>query len=253
MFVAVVADEMRRHNRCMGERTVTPWPPIGGDWGGVGLAMAALSQAELALARRAWRLGVLTTGDAAVARRALAMLTPPARGEDLDADRLDRLAIQSLRRAVGPVERSAVAANADATTGHGGAASIARVAKEPVRLGAAHGVVVTLPLQAAEAFVLRRVDDLDPIRACRAMDCSRSAADRFLKRADDEMAARLGEGAAGALAELRQAADGLTPDADVIAASVARAKERHRSRVAMVVGIVAAGLGVLWVVGMVVK
>lgn len=192
----------------------------------------------------------MTTGDAAVARRALALLTPPGRGEELDADRLDRLAIQSLRRAVGPVERPAMSPTREGETATV-VPAVARVAKEPMRLGAAHAVLVTLGLQAAEAFVLRRLDDLDPIRACRAMDCSRSAADRFLKRADDEMAARLGQGAVAAVADLREAADRLAPDAEVIASSVARARERHRSRVAMVLGVVAAGLGVLWVVGMV--
>lgn len=209
----------------------------------------------MALARRAWRLGVLTTGDAAVARRALSLLTPPGRGEELDADRLDRLAIQSLRRAVGPVDRPVISNAKDAgmTERPAAPAAAPRAAREPVRLGAAHAVLTGLPLQAAEAFVLRRLDDLDPIRACRAMDCSRSSAERFLKRADDEMAAQLGEATAGAVAELREAADRLAPDAEVIAASVARVRERHRSRVAMVVGVVAAGLGVLWVVGTLVK
>ncbi len=209
--------------------------------------MPAPAPAELALARRAWRLGILTTGDAAVARRALSLLTPPGLNEHLDADRLDRLAIQSLRRAVGPVSRPAIPA-----AGHDGGdapATLApRRAKDPMALGAAHAVITSLPLQAAEAFVLRRLDDLDPIRACRAMDCSRSAADRFLRRADDEIAARLGEQSARAVAELREAGDRLTPDAEVIAACVARARARSRSRLSLALAIVAGALGALWIV-----
>lgn len=202
------------------------------------------SPEELALARRAWRLGVLTTGDLSTARRALSLLPPQPAGSSLDADRLDRLAIQSLRRAVGPQSRPQQPHPSAPPAETPPAAPQRRIA-EPISLGPAHDILSTLPLQAAEAFVLRRLDDLDPIRACRAMDCSRSAADRFLERSEHDMARRLGPALDAALAQLRSAADAITPDAEVIASCTARARKTARTRLALLLSITAATLAAL--------
>jgi hypothetical protein len=198
---------------------------------------------ELVLAGRAWRLAILATADADLARRTLALLPPPVRGQPLDADRIDRLAIQSLRRAAGPESRAAAMAEP-------GVQRPPRVCREPLSLGPAHDVIASLPLQAAEAWVLRRLDDLDPIRACRAMDCSRSAADRFLERADRELADRLGEEHAARVAALRAAADELAPDPRVVASCMQRARARSRRRVGLAVAIIGATLTILLMIAL---
>ena len=205
-----------------------------------------LSPEELVLSGRAWRLAILATGDADVARRTLSNLRVPPRGERLDADRIDRLAIQSLRRACGPTAR----AGPDQVQGP---PSPARRRVDPVSLGRAHDVLVALPLQAAEAFVLRRLDELDPIRACRAMDCSRSAADRFLERAERELSNSLGPEHDSAILALKAASDGLAPEPQVVAMCVSRARDRSRRRVALTVTVVAGVLTVLLIVALVLR
>lgn len=192
---------------------------------------------------RAWRLAILTTGDADIARRTLSNLRVPPRGERLDADRIDRLAIQSLRRACGPTARAG-------PNEVQGPPSPARRRVDPISLGSAHDILATLPLQAAEAFVLRRLDELDPIRACRAMDCSRSAADRFLERAERELSTALGPDHDSAFLSLKSASDELTPEPQVVALCVSRAKDRSRRRVALVVTIVAVMLTALLVLAL---
>ena len=110
-------------------------------------------------------------------------------------------------------------------------------------IGPAHDVIASLPLQAAEAFILRRLDDLDPICACRAMDCSRSAADRSLERADAALASAFGpDRAAAALHDLRAGAESLAPSPEVVAACLAKAHARHKARVTTWIAATAAAL-----------
>lgn len=202
---------------------------------------------ELAIARRAWRLAILTTGDAEIGRRAMALLPPPRPGSPLDADRLDRLAIQAVRRAASgrrvvpgaisrvPDEDGPIGSEVKGPSG-------GEPARDPVILGEAHGVLVSLPLQAAEAWVLRRMDDLDPIRMCRAMDCSRSAAERFLAHAESRLEGALGARRAGEVAALRGASEGLIPQGPVAAACLERARARSRRKAATVLAAIGAAL-----------
>lgn len=202
------------------------------------------SPEELVLARRAWRLAVLTTGDLAVARAALESLPSPHAGDRLDADRIDRLAIQAIRRSVGPERR---ARGAPADDGAIADAPAMPAPREPALLGPAHAVLAALPLQAAEAWVLRRLDELDPIRACRAMDCSRSAADRFLDRADRDLRDRLGAEHDAAIAQLGAASESLAPAPEVVAICTGRSRQRMRRRIAIALSVCAALLAAIFV------
>ena len=201
---------------------------------------------ELALAARTWRLAMLATAEPDAARQALAALAPVPPEEPLSIDRIDRLAIQAIRRIVPPARRR----NPDESAPAFDPAAPPKPTTKPTHsLGPAHRVIAGLPLQAAEAFILRRLDDLDPIRACRAMDCSRSAADRFLERADAALASAFGpDGAAAALRELRTSAESLAPSTEVVATCLARAHARHKARVTTWLAAIAASLLVVFLV-----
>lgn len=221
---------------------------------------------ELVVARRVWRLALLITADQEHARRAVTLVPPPPPAQPLDAQRLDRLAIQAIRRVAGPARRMPpglppARAGPDSpaplprTTPppHAGSApSAPRDQSSPptdrrLSLGPAHDVVAAMPLQAAEVWVLRRVDDLDPVRTCRAMDCSRTAADRFLARAESDLAAALGDASPGHIADLRARADSLVPDDSVVQVCTDRARQRARRQVMTLVLGVAAVLALVFI------
>lgn len=148
--------------------------------------------------RRVWRLAWLLLGAdadraAAAAARVLAARTDLAR---LDPARLDRLCVLAARH---------VAARRPAAT-------------KPTEADPAHIALlrqaVALPRQCLEAWVLTRLEQLDPIRVARSMDCSRTAAQRHLERADELLREPLAAlGLTGpeedSLARVRCALDGL--------------------------------------------
>lgn len=172
---------------------------------------------------------MLTTADPNLARRALSALAPVPPSQPLTIDRIDRLAIQAIRRVGPPARRRNLAQSDDAPD----PTPDQPPPNAPLHsLGPAHDVIARQPLQAAEAFVLRRLDDLDAIRACRAMDCSRSAAERFLERAESALATELGhDQATAAIRGLRARAEALTPSPDVVATCLERAHARHKARI----------------------
>lgn len=175
--------------------------------------MTAASLGE-ALERRAWRLAYLLTGNGAAASRVLGRVAAAsAHVPRNDPARLDRLVIVHVREL----------------------AKRRRPALEPAPSGSAEAGVsgamralLGLPEQPREAWVLSRLDGLDGIRMSRAMDCSRTAAERHLAAADEGMRARLGEGVDAAVGALRAFADALDPGPAV---EVHRSRERRKRRV----------------------
>jgi len=158
--------------------------------------------------RRVWRLAYLLTGDtdgaAALAARVsrshpdLAAMEPAL---------LDRMVVQEAR----------ILAARGATS---------RPARPPMPADAtrAFDAALAMPRQPLEAWVLTRLDDLDPLRVCRAMDCSRTAAARHLAAADEQMKGRLAEHLDRGIVALRAAADALDP-----APTITRRRENDRA------------------------
>jgi hypothetical protein len=58
---------------------------------------------------------------------------------------------------------------------------------------------------------LTRVDGLDLLQVSRAMDCSKTAAERYLAKADEALQVSLGTDLEASIMELRRAADALDP------------------------------------------
>jgi hypothetical protein len=156
--------------------------------------------------RRIWRLAFLLTGDADRAASVIGtVLRDQPRPETLEAGRLDRLIILHARevpRGMTP----AITMGPDAARGM--------------------GVLLALPEQPREAWVLTRHDGLDELRVSRAMDCSRTAVARHLQAADEQMGHRLGESLARCVAALRKEADAIDPGPLIAAALEKRRKDR---------------------------
>jgi hypothetical protein len=96
---------------------------------------------------------------------------------------------------------------------------------------------LSMPRQPLEAWMLSRVDDLDELHMARAMDCSRTALRNHLTAGDEHMRARLGDGAAAAIAALKSYADALDPGPIIAEHRVRRQKQRNRRR--LIIGAVA--------------
>lgn len=127
---------------------------------------------------RVWRLSAALSGDPgiadAVARRVAAACR---RLDTIDPVRVDRLAVlwtREAQRAVDPVEAGPLGPAVVA----GGRAPDA-VLPAPVL-----SLLAALSGQPREAWMLARVFEFEIIRVARSMDCSRTAAQRFLDHAD---------------------------------------------------------------------
>jgi hypothetical protein len=177
--------------------------------------------------RRIWRLAFLLTGDRTRAARLIdAVLRDQPDPGSVDPARLDRLVILHAR-------------------------DIPHAASNPGPMsdeaGKAMRTLLALPEQPREAWVLTRLDGLDELRVSRAMDCSRKAAARHLRAADEQMSARLGEHAASYVSSLKREADAIDPAPLIVQARELQRKERL-GRVLIAAGaaiIVAAGAGVV--------
>lgn len=191
--------------------------------------------------RRIWRLAHLLTGDAATATALVdRVLDAQDSPESLEWARLDRLVIQQAREMVGEADSRRPA-------GEGAGADLAHRT-----LNAA----LEMERQPLEAWVLARIDDLDELHMARAMDCSRTALRNHLAAGDEHMRAKLGEGAAAAVAALKKYADGLDPGPIIAVHRKKRRKERNRRRlvVAGAIGIAVCGatlLALKWVMGLI--
>ena len=173
--------------------------------------------------RRVWRLAFLLTGghEAACARIVAAVLDAQPDVRRLDPARLDRLVVLSARRRrVAPPSPPP-----DAPPGQTLLAAAGR-----------------MPRQMLEAFLLIRIDGLDLMPAAKAMDCSKTATQRHLDRANEAMAEAFGDRLPEMIDALRAAADNLAPG-PALRAHRERLRRRKRLRLALLVlGISAAVL-----------
>lgn len=117
--------------------------------------------------RRMWRLTYLLSGDHARGVRVLRSILADARDPaSLDPVHLDRLVLQHARQVLGDDPRE--------PTGGEPRSDAARLLRSAQRLRR----------QSLEAWVLTRVEGADEVHVARAMDCSKTAATRFLATAD---------------------------------------------------------------------
>jgi hypothetical protein len=169
--------------------------------------------------RRVWRLAFLLTGNGPGATGLIDHIQRLKRDPaTLEPSLLDRLIIQnarSIRRA------DSLNLPTTPTTPFGVVGLAADALNASLRL----------PRQPQEAWVLRRLDDLDDLHMARAMDCSKTAAKLHLNAADEVMAARLGPAFAAAVDALRQYADSLDPEPLILAhRGESRLRRRNRMR-----------------------
>ena len=182
-----------------------------------------------ALERRIWRLAYLLTGDAAGAAALVdRVLNAQARPESLEPARLDRLIIQQARA---PATSTTLPAPVHP--------------RPPAEAARAHAAALALPHQPMEAWVLKRVDDVDELRMSRAMDCSRTAARNHLAAADDQMRTVLGQDADRAITALRAFADSLDPGPIISAHRAIRRKRALRRGLAIALVTAIAALSAL--------
>ena len=173
-----------------------------------------MSEAPTPAHRRIWRLAFLLTGSADGAASLINRIQRVQKSpESLEPALLDRLIIQNARSipradivALPPVPRSQVAAPASA----------------------ALSAALKLPHQPLEAWVLRRLDDLDDLHIARAMDCSKTAARQHLAAADESMATRLGEARTHAVHSLRAYVDALDPLPFILSHREASRVSKHK-------------------------
>lgn len=174
--------------------------------------------------RRAYRVALLLTDSDAWARRVLERVArAEARPERTSDARFDRAVIQACR----PIHEDAARARGD------GLAPMFALDGAPAALWSA---VHDLEPQAREAWVLRELEQMDEVRAARAMDCSRNALERIhLAAARTVLRDRVGAPYDEALASLRTALDGL--DASPALAEIEGVLRAHarRSRIVTLV------------------
>ena len=132
-----------------------------------------------AFERRCWRLALLLTGNDDDASRTLDAVARTARDlAHVDAVRLDRLTVLHAREVVARKRRTPPSDEIRPPDGPGADALRALGAMKP---------------QAREAWVLARVDELDPVHVARAMDASRTASGHFLEAAEAHLREQLGD------------------------------------------------------------
>lgn len=177
--------------------------------------------------RRVWRLAFLLTANPDAASTLVSILPAP-RHDAIEPAILDRTIIQNARSLP-----RADAVNLSATP----LCAPVTLTLATDALAAAH----KLPRQPLEAWILKRIDDLDDLHIARAMDCSKTAARTHLAAADEAMALRLADRLPSALAALRDYIDSLDPT-PLIAAHRHRRKIRRANRLKIAAGLIAAAL-----------
>lgn len=184
------------------------------------------TDANTAADRRIWRLAFLLTGNGAGATTLIDQIHRVQRNPlSLEPALFDRMIIQNARsipRSGSPV---VPAGNVPAATLAGAESALT--------------ALLSLNQQPREAWILRRIDDVDELHAARAMDCSKTAARTHLSSAEESMAARLGERLLPAIAALRLYADSLDP-APLVSqhrADAALKKRQRLKRNAIIAGI----------------
>lgn len=189
-----------------------------------------MPDARTAIERRTWRLAFLLTGnpDAAssLIERVFKIQKNPA---SLEPPLLDRLIIQNARYL--PKSTEVILPRIEGVFNTAPAA-------------AALTAALSLSHQPLEAWVLRRIDDLDELHIARAMDCSKTAARLHLASADDRLTSKLGGQLLPAAAALRAYADALDP-APLIATYRVESRKRRIAKLKVRAIIAAAAILIL--------
>jgi hypothetical protein len=171
--------------------------------------------------RRVYRLATLLTGNPIAAAKVIERVVDAQPDlQNLDSAHMDRLTVLRSREI-----------------------SPAVIANDHVPMEVAEALA-GLTDQQREAWVFARVYGLAEREMAKAMDCSVTATQRHLEKAEETMAARLGKGAGGAATSLREYSMSL----DVPEFYRARRRRRRRLRLAamlILAGAAAAGLIVL--------
>lgn len=164
-----------------------------------------------------WRLAYLLSGEPAAAERLFAdLMRDRGRIETVDGLRLDRMIVLRWREC---------RPDTPPTDDHGDLAP-----------------VYALPAQPLEAWLLRRVEQMDEVAAAQAMDCSKTALRLHLEAADHLLAEHADHPDALA-AELRRRADALDPAPVLEAWRSGRRKRRRMLLVAAAILVLIAGVG----------
>jgi len=191
-------------------------------------------QRESTRLARAWRLCRLLEPDQERARRLfVACIGGPGRKRALPPRRLDRLILLRARERAGSrsrAGRSPAQEEADRDSDE----------SPPALLRTLH----TLPRQAMEAWLLRRLDALDEVQASRAMDCSKSAMARHLAVAYRRLEEILGGNIEDRVSALRAWSDALEPAGAIRHLRVAR---RRRRAGRLIAALLVAG-AIVWLV-----
>lgn len=176
--------------------------------------------------RRVWRLAFLLAGGAHRRAHMIAsmVLETQKEPERLDASGLDRVIVQAARRV-----------NAAKREGESGRNVFPESARRCAEAAS------RMPEQQMEAWLLSRIDGLGLLAVAKAMDCSKTATQRFIDKADEAMGASLGAEAERLVGALRRAADSLDPSPLVRAYREAK-RRRRRLRLSLVVLVVALGV-----------
>jgi DNA-directed RNA polymerase specialized sigma24 family protein len=185
---------------------------------------AAKHNARSAAQARAWRLALLLTGAEDLATEvAIQVRRAQPKLEALDPRRLDRLIVLRSREVVQRASRHASGASTSAAPD--------AAAEAPPDARALLQALAAIEEQPREAWILARIDGLDEIEVARSMDCSKTAAARFLTEADAATVGG-GDGSASSLGNLgdrieavRRWLDSLSPQEAIEARLI-----RHRRR-----------------------
>jgi hypothetical protein len=162
-----------------------------------------MPDARTVIERRTWRLAFLLTGNAGAATSLIDRINKLQKHpESLEPALLDRLIVQN--------SRGLPKARAEALPPAPGIPDTAPAA-------AALAAALSLGHQPLEAWMLKRIDDLDDLHIARAMDCSKTALRLHLSSADERLATLLGEKLLPSTAALRAYADALDPAPLIIA------------------------------------
>lgn len=198
-----------------------------GEWGVQCAAMAqeATAQRRAACHQRVWRLAWLLAGEERAARRVFRRVL--SRRPDLHklepAFQL-RMTIMAGREVLGDGEDGAdgdedergyqgkggQGAAEDGRAAAGGASGEADEAGGPTA-GEMIAAVHRMPRQVIEAWMLRYMEGLDDVTLSRAMDCSRTAARRYLAHGEERMRAKFWDRLGPGVERLQEAARALDP------------------------------------------
>jgi len=215
--------------------------------------MGATPETATDAERRAWRIALLLTGDAA--RADAGMVSVLAAQPDLEAippARRDRLVLLRARESLaGGLSKPSIGLLERLRTAHlqrrgDEAAPASRDAVFSAVANALLQFSLRTPHQRHEALMLHRVEGMDLRQTARAMDCSTTAAARHLEAAEQAVAEAMGRDYTRASAMLRAQAREATPGPSVHRTRRVVLRRRRWKRAAMWVTTLALLGAVAW-------